>query len=64
MLQKARQPKHGGYKTILERWHKDYQYRKTLSEIRWTDKQIIQYDELALEDHSHTATKEERTHDD
>ena len=21
MLQKARQPKHGGYKTILERWH-------------------------------------------
>ena len=23
MLQKARQPKHGGYKTILERWHKD-----------------------------------------
>ena len=23
MLQKARQPKHGGYKTILERWHND-----------------------------------------
>ena len=51
MLQKARQPKHGGYKTILERWHKDDKYRKSLSEIGWTEKQIIQYDELALEDY-------------
>ena len=61
MLQKARQPKHGGYKTILERWHKDDNYRKYLSEIEWTAEQIIQYDELALEDHNYIATKEERT---
>ena len=32
MLQKARQPKHGGCKTILERWHDD-QHRKSLSKI-------------------------------
>ena len=60
-LQKARQPKHGGYKTILERWHKDDKYRKSLSEIVWTEEQIIQYDELALGDHSYIATREERT---
>ena len=30
MLHKARQPKHGGHKTILERWHKDDKYRKSL----------------------------------
>ena len=32
-----------------------------LSEIGWTEEQIIQYDELALEDHSYFATTEERT---
>ena len=52
MLQKARQPKHGGYKTMLERWHKDDKYRMSLSDIGWTEEQIFQYDELALEDHS------------
>ena len=52
MLQNARQPKHGDYKTILERCHKDDNYRKSLSDIGWTEEQIIQYDELALEDHS------------
>ena len=52
MLHKARQLKHGGYKTILERWHKDDKDRKSLSEIGWTEEQIVQYDELALEDHS------------
>ena len=54
--------KHGGYKTILERWHKDDNYRKSSSGIGWTEEQITQYDELALEDHSYIATKEERTH--
>ena len=47
---KARQANHGGYKTILERWHNDDQYRKSLSDIVWTEEQIIQYGELALED--------------
>ena len=60
MLQKARQPKHGGSKTILERWHKDDKYRTSLSKLGWTEEQTIQYDELALEDHSKIATKEER----
>ena len=61
MLQKARQPEHGCYKTILERWHKDDKYRKSVSDIGWTEELIIQYDELALEDHSYIATREERT---
>ena len=60
MLQKARQPKHGGYKTILERWHNDDQYSKSLSEFGWTEEQIVQYDELALEDHSYIATRGKR----
>ena len=42
MLQKARQPKHGGCKTILERWHKDDKYLKSLSDIGWTEEQILQ----------------------
>ena len=60
MLQKARQPKHGGNKSILERWHKDEQYRKSVSEIGWTEEQIIEYDKIALEDHSYVATRSER----
>ena len=61
MLQKAHQPKHGGYKTILDRCHKDDKKRKSLSVFGWTEEQIIQYDELALEEHSSCATIEERT---
>ena len=60
MLQKARQPKHGGHKSILERWHKDAQYRKSLSEIGWNWEQIIGYDKIALEGHSYVATRSER----
>ena len=52
MLQNARQPKHGGYKTILESWHMDDNYRKSLSDIGWAEEQIIQCDELASEAHS------------
>ena len=61
MLQKVRQPKDGGYKTILERWHNDDNCRKSLSDIGWTEEQIIQYDELALEDYTFLATTKERT---
>ena len=60
MLQKARQPKQGDSKTILERWHKDDYYHKSLSDIGWTEEQILQYDKIALEDHSETATPKER----
>ena len=49
-LRKARKLKSGGYKTILERWHDDDKYRKSLSDIGWTEEQIIQHDALALVD--------------
>ena len=60
MMQKAREPGHGGQESILESWLKDDDYRKSLSEIGWTEEQIIQYDELALEDHTYIATRGER----
>ena len=44
---------------MLERWHKDEQYRKSLSEIGWTEEQIIEHDKIALEGHSYVATKPE-----
>ena len=45
-------------RTFLEKWHKDDQYRKSLSDIGWIEEQIIRYDEVALEDHSYIATTE------
>ena len=60
MLRKARKHKSGGYKSILERWHDDDKYRKSLSVIGWTEEQIIQYDAIALDDHSNVATWQER----
>ena len=56
----ARQPKHGGHKTILERWHNVTNLASRCQKIGWTEEQIIQYDELALEDHSYIATRGER----
>ena len=56
MMRKARKHKSGGYKTILVRWHDDVKYRKSLSDI-------IQYDAIALEDHSYVATWQERSRD-
>ena len=61
MLQRARQPKHGGYQSVFERWHNDHDCRNSLSLIGWTEEHIIQHDKLALEDHSCIATLEERT---
>ena len=60
MLKKARKHKSGGYKNILDRWHDDDKYRKSLSDIGWTEEQIIQFDAIALEDHSYVATWQER----
>ena len=54
MLRKARTHKSGG-------WHNDDKYRKSLSDIGWTEEQIIEYDEIALEDHSYVAAWEERS---
>ena len=49
------------HRSTFPRWHKDDNYRKSLSDIGWAEEQIIQYDELALDDHSKIATTEERT---
>ena len=50
---------------VTKRFWKDCarmtQDRKSLSDIGWTEEQITQHDELALEDHSYFATREERT---
>ena len=62
MLQKARQPKHGGFKSILERRHKDDQNLNSWSLIGWTEEQIIEHDKIALKDHSYVATKLDRIH--
>ena len=59
-VRKVRQPKHGGHKTILQRWHKYDKYRTSLSQIGLTEEQIIQYDQLTLEDHAHSARRKER----
>ena len=39
MLREARKHKSGGYKNILERWHNDEKYRKSLSDGGWTEEQ-------------------------
>ena len=57
MLKKARKHKNGGYEHILDRWHKDDKYRRSLSDIGWAEEQIIEYDEIAFEDHSYVATR-------
>ena len=60
MLRKAKLPKNGQCQTILERWSRDADYQKSLSDEEWTEEKIRQYDALALEDHSHEATPTER----
>ena len=44
---------------ILERWYKDDLCRGSLSKLGWNEETIMEYDKIALEDHSYTATKEE-----
>ena len=63
VLRKGSNPINDTCKTILERWYKDDKYRKSLSDIGWTEEQIKQYDALASEDHSYVASPEERSHD-
>ena len=61
MLKKGRKHKNGGSKIILDRWIKDDNYRKSLSDFGWTEERFIQYDEIALEDQSRVATLQERS---
>ena len=58
MLKKARYNKNG-YKIILDRWNNDDKYYKLLSDVLWTEERVIQYGEIALEDHSCIATQQE-----
>ena len=61
MLKKVRKHKNGDYKNILDRWHNNDKYRKSLSDIGWTEERIIRDDEIALADHSYVATRQERS---
>ena len=56
----ARQPKHGGHPTILERWYADKRYRGSLAEHDIGQKEIMLYDRIALERHDYTASRAER----
>ena len=40
--------------TILDRWYKDDLYRGSLSKLGWDEETIMEYDKIALEDHSYT----------
>ena len=57
MLKKARQEKHGSHSSILARWHNDYEYGNSLSQIGWTEQQIMLFDRIALENLSYVATR-------
>ena len=59
-MHEARQEKHGEHSSILARWLSDNKYRKSLSDIGWTEQDIMLFDTVALENHSHVATKAER----
>ena len=60
LLHKASQNKHGEHSSILARWLSDDRYRKSLSDIGWTAKDIVLFDRMALENHSYVATEAER----
>ena len=57
MLRKA---KHNNHPTILSRWKADEGYRKSLGLNDLGEKEIMLYDQSALEKHDYTATKAER----
>ena len=60
MLRKDKLPKNGSCETILERWYTDADYQTSLSDEGSTEEKIRQCDAIAMEDHSHEATPEER----
>ena len=59
MSRKAKFPKNASCETILERWHRDADFQKSLSDEGGTEEKIKEYDGLALEDHSYQATPQE-----
>ena len=53
------QKKHGKHSSNPARWHNDHEYRKSLSEIGWTEENRMLFDRIALENHSYVATRAE-----
>ena len=64
MLKNARQPKHGGHPTVLERWYAQERYRDLLAKHNIGDKEIMLYDRVALERHDCSASRAERLQND
>ena len=60
MLEKARQSKHGGHPMNLARWYAQEGYRRSLAEHNIGVKEIMFYDQIALENHDYIATEAER----
>ena len=60
MLRKAKNKKNGNHPTILARWKAQESYRRSLAEHNIGEKEIMLYDQLALENHHYTAAKAER----
>ena len=52
MLRKAQKKQ---CSTFLERWYEDGFYLGSLSKLGWNEENIMEYDKIALEDHSYTA---------
>ena len=62
MLLKDLQEKKGtdAIHPYFARWNNDYKYRKSSSDIGWTEEHIMLHDIIALENHSYVATQAER----
>ena len=60
LLTKAKKKKNGNRPTNLTRWTADEEYRKSLGFIGTREKEIMLYDQIAVEKHDYTAAKAER----
>ena len=57
---KAKNKKNGNHPTILAKWKAQESYRRSLAEHNIGEKEIMFYDQIALEYHDYIATKAER----
>ena len=60
MLRKAKIKKNGNHPTILSSWKAQESCRTSLAKHNVGEKEIMLYDQIALENHDCTATKVER----
>ena len=62
LLEEARKhKKKNGYRNMLDKWHVDVKYRKSLSDDGWIEEHFIQNDKKSLEDHSKMTTWQKRS---